>query len=123
MTAAVVLFLAMGLATWAAGWWGVLLAGALWGLLRRRPSVAGLAAGAAWLSLFALDGPIGAFRRLAARLGGILGVPGWALILVTLLYPILLAWSAARLSRALRPAQGKRAPDPFRAGAESEARG
>jgi hypothetical protein len=102
MIATLLLLLAMALATWAAGWWGVLAAGTLWGLLRRRPALAGIAAAAAWLGLLALDGPVDALRRLMQRTGGIFGVPGWVLVIATLLFPFLLAWSAARLARACR---------------------
>ena len=104
------LALAFALATIVAGWWGVLVLGAVWGVVARASShpgwVAAAAAGSAWLALLlwtATQGPVG---LLAAKVGGVMGVSGWALIGLTVLYPTMLAGSvAATVSRAWRVEQ------------------
>ena len=98
----VLLVAAMALGSWV-GWWMVPLAAALWGWLRpavRRPILSAAAAAAlAWALWIAADvvrghDPLGV---LAEELAGILRVPHAALVLVTLLFPALLGWSAAAL--------------------------
>jgi hypothetical protein len=39
---------------------------------------------------------------MAARLGGVMRIPAFVLILLTLIFPALLAWSAAALVNAFR---------------------
>ncbi len=80
---------------------------AIWALAQRtarRPGVtAGLSAAAAWgmlLLWLELTGSVGTLARL---LGGILGTPGVVIIALTLIFPALLAGSAASLVAALRP--------------------
>lgn len=103
-------FLALGLAFFLAtslGWWTVPIVGALWGALR--PAVtqpaftAALAAGAAWGAWLLADSVAGggALGVLAQRLGGVMNLPGYALFALTLLFPALLAWSAAAVSGGL----------------------
>jgi hypothetical protein len=93
--------LATALGTWLIGWTAPLLWGALAGLLwsTRRPARAvAIQSAVAWglllLFMAARGQPVGV---LAARLAGAMQVPVWALILVTLLYPAVLAASAAWL--------------------------
>ena len=96
---------AFGLATALLGWWTVPVLGALWGLAATGGRLwlgAALAAAAAWavlLTLTALAGPVG---ELAVKLGGVMGVPGVFLVLLTLLFPALLAGSAAELAASAR---------------------
>jgi hypothetical protein len=96
----VLLVAAMALGTWV-GWWMVPLVAALWGWLRpavpRRILSAAAAAALAWALWLAADvvrghDPLGV---LAEELAAILRVPHAALVLVTLLFPALLGWSAA----------------------------
>lgn len=62
----------------------------------RRAALAGILAWAGILLLKGLRGDeIGALSR---TLGGAMGVPSWAVVLVTLLYPAILAASAAWLT-------------------------
>jgi hypothetical protein len=62
----------------------------------RRAALAGILAWAGILLFKGLRGDeIGALSR---TLGGAMGVPSWAIVLVTLLYPAVLAASAAWLS-------------------------
>jgi hypothetical protein len=97
------LALAFFLATWLA-WWAVPAVALLWGGLR--PTVklpaftAAVAAGAAWAAWLVVDAATGtgALTTLATRLGGILSLPGYALFALTVIFPALLAWSAAALA-------------------------
>jgi hypothetical protein len=103
---------AFALALWL-GWWTVPAVAALWGLLRPavwRPILsAALAATLGtgfWLLVDGLAGS-GAVTRLGSRLAGVLHLPFALLLLLTLLFPTLLAWSAAALACGLA---GIRAP-------------
>jgi len=97
---------AMLLGTIGLGWWTVPLLGAAWGasgpINRRLATSAALAGALAWALLLAgsaFGGPVG---QLAGTLGGIFRLPGFIVILLTLLFPALLAGSAAALAAALR---------------------
>jgi hypothetical protein len=89
------------------GWWTVPLVGALWGLLRPRlprPALsAAAAAGLAWVLWLGFDAVRGqgALGVLATRLSGVMRLPVSALFLVAILFPALLAWSAAALGGGL----------------------
>jgi Na+-translocating ferredoxin:NAD+ oxidoreductase RnfD subunit len=100
--------------TWLLGWWGVAVAALIAGvLLRRRRGAAWLIALAAvvgWSALIVVDTIGGRFSTLAASISGVMRVPAPALLVVTLLFGALLAWSAAvvgseagRLARARPP--------------------
>ncbi|HEX6316381.1 MAG TPA: hypothetical protein VFZ73_16035 [Gemmatimonadaceae bacterium] len=79
------------------------------GLLRPRHAAryAALAALVAWggLLLFALVRG-DALARVASTLGAAMGVPAWALVVATLVYPALLASSAAWLAHLASPRRG-----------------
>jgi hypothetical protein len=80
--------------------------GAALGLLApaRASRTAALAAAVAWggvLLAATLRGD--SIGTLASALGGAMGIPGWALVLATLLYPALLAASAAWLAHLASP--------------------
>ena len=105
--------LAIAALTWLFGWWGLVIAALIAGAaLHRRGGAAwfvALAAVAAWGTLVAVDTLGGRFPALAASISGVLRVPAVALLVVTLLFGALLAWSAAvvggeigRLARAQR---------------------
>jgi hypothetical protein len=94
---------AFALGSWV-GWWTVPAVAALWGWLRPavpRPILsAGIAAVTAWSFWLTTDvvwDPRAA-GVLANQLGAIMRVPPPALYVVTLLFPALLAWSAAALA-------------------------
>jgi hypothetical protein len=93
----------MGLATWFGGWWSLPPIAAVWQLARRAESSwpAGLAALLAWGGLLAAL-PWLPLARLAVRLSGVFYLPPGAALLLPLGYAWLLAWSAARLTRAVR---------------------
>jgi hypothetical protein len=100
-----VLLLALVIAagTWFGGWWAVPVAAAIWAAWRRHPAWrAGVAGAISWSALLALTIPIPALWRLAPRLGGILGLPGWAVLLVPPLFAGMLGWSAARVAGEVR---------------------
>ena len=85
--------------TWLGGWWSVALVAAIWSIWRRRPAWrAGLAAAMAWTGLLALTIPWAPLGRVAARLGGVLGLPGWAALALPPIFALLLGWSAARVA-------------------------
>ena len=62
----------------------------------RHAALAGVLAWGGLLALAALRGDV--VGTFASTLGGAMGAPGWAIILATLLYPALLASSAAWLA-------------------------
>ena len=94
---------AFAVATIALGWWSPALVGAAWGVLAppREPAARQAAVGATfgWAALLgwtAAQAPMGALLR---RLGNITQAPPVALIGVTLLLGLVLAWSAAVVAR------------------------
>lgn len=104
--------LGVAMLTWLLGWWGVVIAALVAGALLQRRGAAwlvALAAVVAWGALLAANALGGRFSALAASIGGVLRVPAAMLMVVTLLFGALLAWSAAvvggevgRLARAKR---------------------
>ena len=62
----------------------------------RRAALAGAVAWGGLLAVAAVRGD--ALGTFASTLGGAMGAPGWAIVLATLLYPALLASSAAWLA-------------------------
>jgi hypothetical protein len=99
------LVIVLALATWAVGWTGVPLISFLWGAWRREerraPVEAGIAASSAWASLLVLAAIRAPVLMVAERMGGLAGVPGAAIVLVTLAFALGLAWSAAEVARGL----------------------
>lgn len=107
----VLLALAFAVGTAWLGWWAVPFLGAAWGVIawRTRDAAwsAAMAAVVAWGALLlwtAARGPVGV---LAARVGGVLGLPAAALVAVTLLYAAALAWSSATVGRAVMMLTGR----------------
>ena len=93
------LALIMSAATWILGWWGVVLvAGAAAYALRAHRAIAwkiALSAAIGWALLLIVDAAGGPLALTASTVGGVMKIPGSALMAVTLLFPALLAWSAA----------------------------
>jgi hypothetical protein len=110
MTIFLISAMTMVATTWFAGWWGVPLAALVLGVMgRERRGIAwltSLAAMVAWGALLLLDATSGRFGALATAIGGVMRVPGAVVIVVTLMFAALLAWSAAAIGaevgRALR---------------------
>jgi hypothetical protein len=83
------------------GWWTVPLLASLLGI-RLGAGAVGVAAGVGWAGLLARDAVTAPLLPYAGRLGGLFGLPGWSLVLLTVLFAGLLAWSAAALIDSLR---------------------
>lgn len=95
----VLLMLAFGAGTSLLGWWSLVPVAAVWSLARRgAPWKAGAAAAATWLTLVGFTVSWGPLSRLAPRVGGVIGIPGWAFVLASPVFAWLLAWSAARVT-------------------------
>ncbi len=92
------LALAVALGTVLAGWWTVPVMVAVWLRLwpapARRAMIGAALGWALLLGWTVLHGPIG---PLARRAGGLFRLPGWGLILVTLLFPAALAGLVAMI--------------------------
>lgn len=100
LTAFLVLTLAFAAAT-ILGWWAVPATAALWGALLpsvRRPALAAaVAAALAWVGWLLVDGIAGsgAFGVLTTRLSILMHLPAVALVVLTLAFAAVLAWSSA----------------------------
>ena len=97
------LAISFGIGTWILGWWSVPLFAAVAGVLardaRRQAIAAGIAAAVAWGALLAWSAITGSVWSFSRIVGGAVGVSGPLLILVTFLFPALLAWSAAAVAQ------------------------
>ena len=99
----VLLTLAFYLATRFGGWWAVPIIAAVWGALSWGDGlVAAIAVCIAWTALLARDAAFGPFGDLAATLGALFHARPALVIALTLIFPMLLAWSAAVVSGAGR---------------------
>lgn len=96
-----ILFVASAMAalTWLLGWWGVAVAALIVGFVFHEQGGGGwrvaLAAALAWGGLLLADAVAGPFAVVSTTLGGVLRVPGFVVVLLTLVFPAALAWSAA----------------------------
>ena len=96
---------AFAVATFGLGWWSVPIVAALWGLISSSPNrarVAALCAAGGWATLLLLDIAKGPVLTMGRQLGGVMSIPAFVLYLLTLVFPALLAWSAASLIPSLR---------------------
>ena len=93
---------AIAFGTWVAGWWAVPVLALVAGFLAWRPSSVSLAAALAWTILLVVDTTAGNMSAIATTLGNVMGLPAPAVVAATLLFPALLAWSAATLGGAAR---------------------
>jgi len=97
---AVLLAEAFAVATFGLGWWSVPVVAAVWAIISRDPNrarVAALCAAGGWASLLLLDIVKGPVITMGNQLGTTMNLPPVLLYLVTLVFPALLAWSAAAL--------------------------
>ena len=101
-----VLALVMAGATWWIGWWTVPLVAAAWGAAARGEgypiATSGVGAALGWVLLLALRATAGPVGELSRKLGGIMAVPGWVPLLLTLAFPAILAAAAAGLAGVLQ---------------------
>jgi len=96
------LLLAEGFAvtTFGLGWWSVPIVAAFWGMAsadRFRARNAALCASVGWATLLLIDAARGPVAVMASQLAGVMRVPAPVLYLATLIFPAILAWSAAAL--------------------------
>ena len=105
MVKAVLLAEAFAVATFGLGWWTVPVIAAAYAIASKNPHrahTAGLCALAGWATLLLLDAAKGPVGTMATRLGGVMSLPPVVLFIITLIFPALLAWSAAKLMQSLR---------------------
>jgi hypothetical protein len=100
------------------GWWMVPVIALFWSLLPParsavRPALAAAAGWALWLGYDLLAGG-GGLGRLAGRLSGLMQLPSPVLILLTLVFPALLAACAASIGGGLGAAFSTRRARPSR---------
>lgn len=96
---------AFAVATFALGWWTVPIVAAAWAAYstdENRARSAALCAMGGWATLLALDFARGPVGTMGAQLGGVMNLPPVVLYVLTLVFPALLAWSAATLVPRLR---------------------
>ena len=96
---------AFAVTTFGIGWWSVPIVAALWGLASRdshRARNAAIAAAAGWATLLLIDIARGQVGVMAEQLGSLMSVPAPLLYFLTLLFPALIAWSAAAIVPGLR---------------------
>ena len=104
---------AMIVLTWVLGWWGIVLVALIIGTVFHEHGGGGwrvgIAASVAWGTLLVVDVVAGSLGRVATLLGGVMGVPGVVLLLLTVVFPAALAWSAATIAAETRRIIGPRA--------------
>ncbi len=101
-----VLAIAVGAATVGLGWWAVPLVGALWGVVAARETwpvtTIAAAAGLSWVVLLgwaAVQGPV---LGVANTLGATVSLPGWGVLLLAVVFPTVLAGSAAGVAGTIK---------------------
>lgn len=99
------LAVAFGIGTWILAWWAIPLFSAVAAVfarhVRHQGRAAALAAAIAWAALLgwsAGQGSVWAFSRLA---GGAMGMSGFTLTLLTILFPVALAWTATVVTQVI----------------------
>jgi hypothetical protein len=105
----VLLAIAFSLGTWFGGWIAVPAIAVVYAFWRRdirAPREAGVAALVSWLALLVRLKPNPAFNTLLAQLGQLFPVPGIGVAALTLLFAVILAASAARLTIGLVGVRG-----------------
>jgi hypothetical protein len=99
-------------ATWAVGWWAVPIIGAVHGLagqIRTAVEWKAAAAGAiGWGALLAIQAFGGDFGSTATALGGVFGMSGTLLVVLTLSFAAILAGSAAGVARGIASLVGRK---------------
>ena len=107
---ALILAVVIAAATIVVGWWTVPVAALLWGLVAGRGGrvgaaalTAALAAVLAWGALLAYDAVSGNLGALGRLFGSIAKLPPAVFLVLTLLFPALMAWSAAALGASVWP--------------------
>ena len=107
---------AIAVGTWLAGWWSVPVVALLAGALSWGPASVALGSTLAWALLLVIDAVAGSMSRLAGVLADVMGLPAPALIVVTLLFPALLGWSAATIGAVILSEAKERVSPSLRSG-------
>ena len=98
----VLLAIAFAGATWIIGWWGVAIVALIAGVVYRRDGGrawrVALGAAEGWALLLLVDAIGGHFGRMATTVAGAMSLPAVVLVVVTLLFPALIGWSAATVA-------------------------
>ena len=101
MISVVLVAAATAFGTWVLGWWAVaivaIVAGAVHRAEKGRPWSVALGCLSGWALLMLIDAASGPMRSVATVVSGAMNIPSAALIVVTLLFPALIGWSAATL--------------------------
>jgi hypothetical protein len=99
------LALSFAIGTWILGWWTIPLFSLVAALaargVRHQALASAAAAALAWGTILVWNASRGEVWSFASIAGGTMGVSGPVLILLTLAFPALLAWSAAAATRLL----------------------
>jgi hypothetical protein len=107
------LSVAFAATTAAVGWVAVPALALLWGLIARKDELPGvvalLAAGLGWAWLLVWNAAVGEMGELMWVTGGVMGLPGFAVVVLTLVFPMVTAWGAAVVGSAARPKRKTRA--------------
>ena len=97
---------AYAIGTFWLGWWSVPVIAVAWGLMASRTPGAvlhsTLAAALAWTALLLWSTLSGPLPTIANQLGGAMGLSPMVLVVVTLLFPAVLAWSGTLLGQGVR---------------------
>ena len=100
--------------TWLIAWWVMPIVAAVWAGTERDdpwiPSKSAFAGALAWALLLWAFGGDGSIRRIADAVGGVMGVGPRALLGLTLVFPALLAASAAMVVKSVIGPRGSRVP-------------
>ena len=98
---------AFAVMTVALGWVGVPAVALLWGLVARREERPGLVvllgAGLGWGWLLGWNAAVGEVGELVRVAGGAMGLPGVGFAVLTLAFPMVIAWGAAVVGGAVKP--------------------
>lgn len=101
----------LAVATWMIAWWMVPVVVALWAFGdqadRWVPIKSAVAGALSWGLLLLIDSAGSGVGRIAGAVGGVIGIGALPLGLLTLLFPALLAASAAGVVRAVSGAGGR----------------
>lgn len=104
----IVLAVAFAAGTLFVGWWSIPAIALVWGWLvgpARRPATRAAAGVAvAWIAFLMHDAMRGPVGKLARTLGALMHLPSVVLVVVTVLFAIILAWSAAIVGSESAPA-------------------